>query len=231
MLAGVDNLRASPTAVAVDRAALPPELHGWKQIDYQPVVRDRLHQEGEFSRQWTYRAPWGRVQAAFDFPFEGPHLLPRCYLATGWTPSVQTIAPAADRVFANNGSDSLDGGLPDSSNNDGQVADHLLAQGPTNSSRGFQEVALKRQEFEVGSLIYSLWEEDGTLMAPWDSKLSLLKDRVQQAVTTFGSPTPTTYQFQVFVTGEFPLGETEQAELLQFFLEARDHLRQKFTAN
>ena len=65
--------------------------------------------------------------------------------------------------------------------------------------------------------------------APSPSLPARLWQRLTSIATT---PVPesstTTYQFQVIVTREFPLDEAEQADVLQFFLDARDRLRQKF---
>ncbi len=208
ILAAAPAFRASldprQTAVAVDQQALPAELQGWKQIDYRTAQRDRHHLEGEFSRQWTYQAPWGLVKLSFDFPFEGAHPLFRCYQATGWTTSVERTVSATD------------------------------------APGGFQQVALRRREFEVGALVYSLWDEQGTLIAPSGGSdrnarprplLVRLRDRIVPAINTAVAAPSTTYQFQALVTGEFPLGEAEQDDLLQFFLEARDRLRKQFAGD
>jgi hypothetical protein len=56
-------------------------------------------------------------------------------------------------------------------------------------------------------------------------------NRLVPAVTTPAIAPINTYQFQVLATGEFPLNEEEQTELLQFFLEARDRLRRQFTSD
>lgn len=207
MLAKVPVLHSAPdprqTALEVNQQSLPPELHGWKQIDYKPVVRDRHHREGEMSRQWTYQAPWGLVKVSFDFPFDGPHTLLECYRATGWTPSVLRTVPASETPGA------------------------------------FQQVVLKRREFEVGSLIYGDWDDQGSLVTPReDAKAKTISQRFLASVWNRITPAATgpaitpvnSYQFQVLVTSEFPIGESEQAELLQFFLTARDRLRQQFTA-
>jgi hypothetical protein len=89
-------------------------------------------------------------------------------------------------------------------------------------------------------LVYSLWGDHGALVAP---KGSLdrnsrprplwvrLRDRIVPAIQTAATAPPTTYQFQALVTGEFPLGEGERAQLMQFFLEARDRLREQFAAD
>lgn len=209
---GIRNLATAPSlrtpfdpneaAVMVDQQALPPELQGWKQIDYRSVLRGRHDQDGEVSRQWTYQAPWGLVEVSFDFPFAGFHQLQICYQGSGWTPSIQNSVSTASA--------------------------------PAGS---FERVALKRHEFEVGTLIYSLWDDRGTLIAPRESSnrnvplMVRLRNRLAPAGATSATAPPTTYQFQVLVTGEFALSQAEQDELLLFFIEARDRLRLQFTAD
>jgi hypothetical protein len=101
---------------------------------------------------------------------------------------------------------------------------------------GFQKVSLKRREFEVGNLIHGVWDDDGAPVTPiipfnHTAPRPLLARIWNRLIPTAAIPTKSfnAYQFQVLMTGEFPLGEVEQEELLEFFLDARDVLRRRFT--
>ena len=199
------SLSVASPALAMTEHDLPRELHGWPRRGFKAMVRDRHSLEGEFSRQWTYQAPFGMVHVAFDFPFEGAHPLLRCYKSTGWDSTViQTVAAAAAHE-ANTG--------------------------------GFQEVNLKRREFEEGFLLFSLWDDNGKVIslrspagavAPPQPLLTRLWNRVLPKVQPGISISSTTYQLQVLIVSEFPLSDPDRATVRQMFLEVRDQFRVQF---
>jgi exosortase/archaeosortase family protein len=198
------SLSVAPPALAVTEQDLPQQLQGWPRLGFNAVERDRHSLEGEFSRQWTYQAPFGTVHVVFDFPFEGAHPLLRCYKATGWDSTVlQTVAVAATRET-----------------NIGGFQEVSLER------REFEEGFLLFSLWDSNGELISLRPAEGAV-AP-QPLLTRLWNRVLPTVEAGTSIAPTTYQLQVLIVSEFSLSEPDRTAARQLFLETRDRFRDRF---
>lgn len=194
------------SAEKADAFVLPENLADWSQTDFETEKRGAASIFGEHSRTWTYEAPFGAVQASFDYPFARWHDLRVCYSGTGWTMATTT---KHETQIA---------GLPveflevDMQQTDGKSGHLLFA------------------EFEnTGRPVSPMTVADGGGLPVMSYLTAGLKDRWSKSMVDFGQSNRT-YQFQMLYTGDAPLTQNERSILLEKFQTALEIAYQATTS-
>ena len=64
--------------------ALPKEIRGWKQTNFETVTRILDDPMGEHSQKWTYERDGKIIIVSMDYPYLRIHDLTLCYEGVGW---------------------------------------------------------------------------------------------------------------------------------------------------
>lgn len=83
----------------VSRDSLTPRNPDWVLVDFQSVERSHHDIFGENSLMWRFKHPEYVVTMTLDYPFDGWHELPKCYVSRGWEKTERNVLPADDWVM------------------------------------------------------------------------------------------------------------------------------------
>lgn len=182
---------------------LPETLAGWSKSDFEVISRSRVNSLGSRSCIWRYQSPQGPLQIAFDGPFVGWHELSGCYRHQGWEVTSRRVVETA--------------------------------AGPV------VEVQMQQSWGEYALLLFSLLDDTGSNLDPprelgAGGRFLVSRSRRTRGIVErrFGNAntdarrSPTTYQFQAFVSSSTPFAEPEMDKVrlgYQQFLEfVRQHV-------
>jgi len=212
---GTDARFANPWSGSVNASslqalkpdALPARSGNFRREDFKTETRWAGSSLGEMSRYWRYQFRDSSAIVSVDFPFNGWHELPNCYLGQGWALVERKSDP--DEAAGEGGR------LP--------VVVAKLAKEP--GRHGYLLFCLFD---ERGNSVEPVGQDYGGLLrhrfAFW---LNLWDGRGKRGGASPGSVLLWSYQVQLFIESEYPLTAAEQDEARAFFRELLPAIRRQ----
>lgn len=184
-----------------DEDTLPDRVLDWNRVGFQQTERDLVSNLGRHTSAWTYQRGATSAVVSFDYPFVGWHHLTDCYRAQGWEIRSRSVKPPPQ------------GYEPDLS---------------------LVEVKLRRPSGENGYLLFQQFDARGNPVRPpdknawtFESLMTALQNRLSTRLMQLGVNL-STYQVQVFVSGEASLDPTRRGEVARMLLASRKAILAQF---
>jgi exosortase len=201
---GTDGRFADPWSGSMNASSLqalkpdvlPARSGNFRREDFKTQTRWAGSSLGEMSRYWHYQFRDSSAIVSVDFPFDGWHELPNCYLGQGWALVERKSDP--DEAAGEGGR------LP--------VEVAKLAKEP--GRHGYLLFCLFD---EPGNPVEPVGQDDSLLhhrLAFWRK---LWDGREKRGGPSPGSVLLWSYQVQLFIESDYPLTATEQNEARAFF--------------
>jgi exosortase len=179
---------------------LPPEIGRFRRVEFRTHQRESTDLWGENSKAWTYRAGGLLAVVSLDYTFLGWHELTECYRSNGCGIGEPSIL---------------------------QDPDPLAASRSRTSHSGRTEVRLTTPEGRFQYLIYGLADYDNRVLDP-----PRARGFVDKILARVGNWTTRdnglgievelpSYQFQVLLVSETPIGKSEIEEVRQLYQQVR----------
>jgi len=212
---GTDARFANPWSGSVNASslqalkpdALPARSGNFRREDFKTETRWAGSSLGEMSRYWRYQFRDSSAIVSVDFPFDGWHELPNCYLGQGWA----LVERKSD---------------PDEAAGEGGRQPVMVAKLAKEPGRhGYLLFCLFD---ERGNSVEPVGQDYGGLLrhrfAFW---LNLWDGRGKRGGASPGSVLLWSYQVQLFIESEYLLTAAEQDEARAFFRELLPAIRRQ----
>ncbi|QDS88874.1 Transmembrane exosortase (Exosortase_EpsH) [Rosistilla ulvae] len=184
---------------------VPPTLGGWRNVEYQHVVRESGNVNGEVSQLWIMSKGALRAQASIDGPYtNGWHYLTDCYRGQGWEDTNIKFSTYRDAGF-DRGGDFMAFDVAKEPEQYGLVTTGLF----DNEFRGFLAPEVKKMQRHAGRL---------------NDLLRLVKSLFGGGDATVAKSDSLSFQIQVFCQSPEPLTDVERGDLADLFHRFRQHV-------